>query len=229
MISRMVLLPLLLIFAGCSIPLFEHPLESPSTATVPAQLFGVYKQVRGPDTVVQYVHIGPAGDDVPAGVFRFVIISQPSDATTSLTTSRGYAIATRLGDYFVVQIPASSATSLSDGAGFDRDKWDESAILGYVLIRVKIKANRIEMSPIDYAFVATAIENGSLSGSVKIKVETHTVQVNIDGERRNETIHESKTESIRVTAAPDLLHAFIAENIDSALFLDRATTFKRSD
>lgn len=228
-ITPIIVLLFILISVGCTIPLFEHPLESPSSATVPTELFGVYKQVRGADTALQYLHIGPAGDDAPAGVFRLVTISQPRDPTGALTARRAYAIATRIGDYFVVQIPVDSLANLNGDPGLDHDKWDESAIMGYVFIRVRIKANRIEMSPIDDVFVATAIENGSLIGSVQTREELHTVQSSHDGERRNETIHEVKTEAIRVKAVPDLLRAFIAENIDSGLFLGRATTFKRND
>lgn len=59
MIGRFLFAALCLLSAGCTIPLFEHPLQSPATATVPTGLFGVYKQVGGPKNVAHHVHLGP--------------------------------------------------------------------------------------------------------------------------------------------------------------------------
>lgn len=223
MISRIVLLAICLLSTGCTIPLFEHPLESPDVATVPTQLFGVYKQVGGPDNVAHHVHVGPAGADVPAGVFRFISISQPRDTVTPLRATRGYGIATRMGDFFVLQMPVYSGMEL------DREKWDESAILGYVFARVRIETNCIEMSQVDDHFVASAIEKGKLCGSVERREKTHTVPMKDDGERGNTTIHESKTEAITVTANPASLRSFIQANMESGLFSDTVATYTRHD
>jgi len=229
MISRTVLLAICLLSTGCTIPLFKHPLESPDVATVPTQLFGVYKQVGGPDNLAHHVHVGPAGADAPAGVFRFVSISQPRDTVTPLKATQGYGIATRMGDVLVLQIPVYSSTDQSNGAQLDCEKWDESAILGYIFMRVRIEANRIEMSQVDDHFVASAIENGKLCGSVERREKTYTVQMKDDGERGNTTIHESKTEAVTVTETPGLLRPFIQANMESGLFSDTVTTFERND
>ena len=230
MIGRTVLAAICLFSTGCTIPLFEHPLESPSGATVPPGLFGAYKQVGGPENVAHYVHVGPAGAEAPAGVFRFVSVSQPLDEATPLKATRGYGIATAVGDFHVLQLPIYSGTGNSDVSQLERETWNDSAIIGYVFARAHIEAGRIEMSWIDGHFVEAAIENGNLCGTVDRTVKTHTVALpNEDGNGANTTIHEDETESITVTAEPCSLRSFVHANIESGLFSETVTTFTRND
>lgn len=232
MIGRIALAAICLLSTGCTIPLFEHPLESPHAATIPPQLYGSYKQVGGPDNVAHHVHVGPAGAEAPAGVFRFVSVSQPLDKTTPLKATRGYGIATRMGDFYVLQIPVYSGTGHGDCLPLDRaldnETWDESAILGYFFARVRIAADRIEMSYVNGHFVESAIEDAELCGSVERTEKTHTVPMK-DGEGANTTIHESNTEAIIVTADQCWLRAFVRANTESGLFSETLTTFTRND
>jgi hypothetical protein len=229
MIFRVVLAATCLLWTGCTIPLFEHPLESPDAATIPIQLFGVFKQVVGPEDGAHHVHVGPAGAEAPAGVFRFVSVSQPLDGETPLDTIRGYAIATRMDDHYVLQIPIFPGTDDSDSPQIDREKWDESAILGYLFARLRVEGDRIEMSAIDEHFVESAIEHGKLCGSVERREKTTSFRRhNDDGETVITTICESKTEAIQVTAGPCLLRAFVRSNIGSGLFSESITTFVRN-
>lgn len=234
MIGRIALAAICLLSTGCTIPLFEHPLESPHAATIPPRLCGTYKQVGGPDNVAHHVHVGPAGAEAPAGVFRFVSVSQPLDKATPLKATRGYGIATRMGDFYVLQIPVYSAAGHGDGLpldrAFDRETWDDSAILGYLFARVRVAADCIEMSYVNGHFVESAIEDGELCGNVERTVKTHTVALpNEDGEVTNTTVREDETEAITVTAEPCSLRSFVHANIESGLFSETVTTFTRND
>ena len=219
-----------LIFGGCTIPLFEHPLESPDAATVPHELFGVYKQIDGPDNVSHYVHVGPAGGETPAGMFRFLSISQPLDGLTPLKATQGFALATRVGEFHIMQIPVFSPIKRDSGPQIDRDSWDGSAVAGYIMMRLRVHANGIEMSYIDSLFMESAVENGSVRGTVERTETTHVITVpNDDGELVETVIPESKTDAITITADPHSLLSFVRKNIEEGLFSQSPIKFQRND
>lgn len=230
MIGHIVLAAICPLATGCTVPLFEHPLESPDAATIPPRLFGVYKQVDGPDNVAGYLHIGPAGAETPPGVFRFLSISQPLDETTPLKASRGFGIATRVGEYHVLQIPVHSGANCDDVPSLDYDAWDHSAVAGFIFARLDITDEHIKLSYIDSGFVESAIEDGRLHGTVERSEKIHTLSIaGADGERVNTTMVERKTEAILVTADSCTLRPFLLESIDSGMFSGPSVTFKRND
>ncbi len=219
-----------LVVGGCTIPLFEHPLETPDAATIPQELFGVYKQTAGPDNVSHHVHVGPAEGDAPAGVFRFRSISQAMDRSTPPKATRGFAIATRVGEFHIMQIPVFSPNKRDSEPQIDRDSWNESEIAGYIMMRLRVHRDGIEMSCVDSLFVESAIGDGNVAGTVERTETKHVTTVpNEDGELVATTISETKTDSIMVTANPHSLLSFVRKNVDAGLFSHSPTEFHRNN
>jgi len=230
MFCRLVPVAICIFAAGCTVALFEHPLESPDAAAIPPQLFGVYKQVDGPDNVKGYLHVGPAGPEAPAGVFRFLSISQPLDATTSLKVCRGFGMVTRVGEFYVLQLAVHSDGDRHEGCLLDFDVWDQSAVSGFFLARLRFSKKQVELTYIDSGFIEAAINDGRLPGTVKRSEKVHSVPMaGSDDEAANAVFVESRTEEILVTADSSTLRKFLLENIDKELFSDPSLTFKRHD
>jgi hypothetical protein len=70
---------------------------------------------------------------------------------------------------------------------------------------------------IDPAFLARAIENGEIQGSVKRSAVSHTAERESDG-ATTEVKTEPRVESLTVASGSKELRSFVEQNIDRGLF-----------
>ena len=206
-----------MLFSGCTVPQFEHTIETLEEATVPTELFGLYDAVNRPQLAVCTLLIEPADPGAPRGVVRVTMEDQTVE-DTSKRTSRGYCIATRFDRSYVVQIPIFTPDDKS-GAGpkLEREAWGDAKIAGYVFLCARLDSEELELAFIDSTFVERAIDQGKLRGSVKrTAAPDRAVQKKTDAVGK--VTPEAKAESITVTADSESLRLFFQEHLNRGLF-----------
>ena len=222
-IARALALSILsILFSGCTLTTFEHPIESPEEASVPTELFGLYHGVNAKDYAVCTLLVEPAGEGTPRGVFRYTMEEQPLN-NPEKRTSRGFCMATRFDGSYVIQVPLFDPEgNPADEPKIERDMWGNPKIFRYIFLRVRLDGDEIELALLDSTFVERAIDQGKVQGLVKrsgFVVPNRAAQKTTDSQPQ--ITPEPKVESITVTAESDALRTFIRENIDHGLFSEK--------
>jgi hypothetical protein len=211
-----------ILFSGCTLTTFEHPIESPEEGSVPTELFGLYHGVNAKDYAVCTLLVEPAGEGTPRGVFRYTMEEQPLN-NPEKRTSRGFCMATRFGSSYVIQVPIFDPEgNPADEPKIERDMWGNPKIFRYIFLRVRLDGDEMELALLDSTFVERAIDQGKVQGLVKrsgFVVPNRAAQRTTDSQP--EITPEPKVESITVTAESDALRTFIRENLDQGLFSEK--------
>lgn len=216
-LRKLVLACVCLCFSGCTIPEFEHPMESFDQATVPTEWFGLYSGVDCDHLKVCNLHIQSADKHAPKGIFQFVLEEKPLNHA-EMKVTKGYCIATPSGRSHVLQIPIFDPDSKQPENLFPSEViWGKTKIHGYLFILAQVESDEIKLAMVDGAFLARAIEKGELQGSVKRLAVSNTAERKSLG-ATTEVTTEQQVESIRVTAESQLLRSFVEQNIDRGLF-----------
>ncbi len=216
-LSKLVLACVCLCISGCTIPEFEHPIESFDKATVPAEWFGLYSGVDCDHLEVCNLHIQSADKDAPKGVFQFVLEEKPLNHA-EMKVTKGYCIATPFGRSHVLQIPIFEPDSKQQKIFFPSEVvWGKTKIDGYLFILAQVESDEIKLAMIDPAFLARAIENGEIQGSVKRSAVSNTAERESDG-ATTVVKTEPRVESLTVASGSKELRSFVEQNIDRGLF-----------
>ncbi len=209
-----------ILFSGCTLPTFEHPIESPDEAKVPTELFGLYHGLNAKDLAVCTLLVEQAGEGTPRGVFRYTMEEQSLNDPEK-RTSRGFCMATRFDGWYVIQVPIFDPEgNPADEPKIERDMWGNPKLLRYIFLRVRIDADELELALLDSTFVERAIDQGKVKGLVKRPVVPKRVAPKTT-DSQLEITPEPKAKSITVTAESDALRTFIRENLDQGLFSEK--------
>jgi hypothetical protein len=208
-----------ILFSGCTLTTFEHPIESLDEANVPTELFGLYHGVSAKAYAVCTLLVEPAGEGTPRGLFRYTMEEQPLNVPEK-QTRRGFCMATRFESSYVIQVPIFNPEgNAADKPTIEREMWGNPKILQYIFLRVRLEADEMELALLDSTFVERAIDQGKVQGLVKrsASVVPNRVEKKTT-DSQPEITPEPKVESITVTAESDALRTFIRENLDQGLF-----------
>lgn len=195
--------------SGCTIPVVKNPLVKPADAHAVASLYGVYRSNDCPTNLVHWVHVGPAGSEFPAGFVRIVSIGQPRDAKTALDEPDTYiGFLAPVGKYHVLHLPfpkKAQDDKANPGISWDR-KWDEDEVEGYLVLRLLLGDDGVEMAALDGRFVRDEIGAKKLTGEAK---EEH---------RERNGVVEIKEGPVTITAGTAELREYFARHVDGKLF-----------
>lgn len=213
---------LVLVCSGCTIPLVKHPLVNPAEAKAEASLYGVYRTEDCPDNIVHWVHVGPAGGDFPAGFVRIISVSQPKerqpkDAKTALDWTTYIGFVERVGKYHVLHLPLPRKAKGDEEkrrSWWDQ-KWDENEVGAYMVLRLSVGDDVVEMAVLDGEFVKDEIKAKKLTGEVDEKRREHDGAV------------VAEDGAVTITAGTAELREYFARQIEGKLFIERQWKFTR--
>lgn len=155
--------------AGCDVVTFEHPLVKPSEAKLHRELYGSYHWAD--EHTTHFMHVGSAGKEFPTGFMRAVFISLPKEWSEPISTSDEVVFfAEKVGDYYVLQMPASALrTEKKKDTKTDWHKeWEAAKTGGYLAhIRIKKTDDGLELAPIDPKFIEQQITEKKLPGTIE--------------------------------------------------------------
>ncbi|MEX0717640.1 MAG: hypothetical protein WD066_13690 [Planctomycetaceae bacterium] len=203
----------LLACSGCTIPTVENPLVAPADAKPLPSLHGVYRSTDCPDNLVNYAHIGPAGDGYPASFLRIVVVSQPKDQT-ALGFSSYIGFVEPIGKHHVLHIPWSKTEVPDEQRTNWNQNWEDDQVAGYMVMRLSVAPDDVEMSDLNDDFVEQQIAAKKIDGRVTRKA----------GERDDA---EPGNKTITITADTDDLRKFFTRHIDGELFNESRWKFTR--
>jgi len=157
--SMLVVLPLLLLTA-CDDT--KTPLSDPAQSKCDASLFGLWRE-KNNDGDVHYYHVGPAGEPLPAGVMRFVLVKQSDGTLPAPEEYLGFASVVSGQRYLNV-------VNDDDGQLTRRIKekgWQPEAVGGYTLLRYRVEGDKLTVWLVDEAAKEKAIKQGKLKGTAR--------------------------------------------------------------
>lgn len=163
-----------LLLAGC-IPDAENPLTAPDKASLDHSLLGTWGWQE--DDESGFIHIGL---DERSRRLRVVMVDFDKEREIEISAFIGH-------------------TSSLDGKKYLNLKWDHPAqadIAGYIIVKYRVNSTSLGIALMDGNVVETAIESGSLDGSLEKGKASY---------------------QLHITAGQNRLRAFVVEN-DKALF-----------
>ena len=207
----------MVLFSGCTIPLFQHPLVAPSEAKKVDSIYGVYWTQTG-SKAKSYEKVESAGANYPPGFIRFFSPNQNDATDDRQSPSAMIGFLEPVGDYYILNVPLTG-TGNGEGHGWQdaiKESWDESKVVGYLLFRLKVTKNTLELALLEPEAIEECIKSKKLDGSIK---------------QNNKLLDDGTTEvgpkEIIVTSKPDKLRKFFLESIEGAIFSKNNGAFQR--
>lgn len=205
----------ILAFSGCTIPTLTNPLITPSDAKAFPKLHGVYRTTDCPDNTIHYAHVGSAGDDYPHGFLRILSVGQPKDSKTALDSAGYIAFVEQIAQYHLLHIPLPRTLKLQEQHAIWNQKWDANDVGGYIVVRLRVSPDGVEMSDLNDDFIAEQIAGKNINGRVNQEV------IERDG------VTEVGKKTITITAESRELREFFTRHIDGKLFNKPYCKFNR--
>ncbi len=209
----LLLTALSLFCSGCTIPVSENPLVNPAEAKPDTSLYGTFRAIDETNEQVGYMHIGPAGENFPAGFMRILLVSQ----NEVLESEHLLGFVEKIGRYHVLHIPEIKVQEImtSQRTAWDLE-WDIHQVEGYLLVRLLVTDDNIELTFIENDFLIEQIEAQKLSGQIQ-----REEQKLMYGLVKHEKV------SITITADSDDLREFFSQHIDGKLLSEQVMKFMR--
>ena len=209
---------LLLLCVGCKIPTTKNPLVEPSEAKPFSGLYGAFRSTDRTDDDLQYVHMGPAGNGYPAGFLQIISVSHSndskssdsklSDSKSSLVFEKYVGFVYPMGRYAVLHIPLPKTKKEANKPAFWDREWDQEQVGGYMIMRLLVSPDSIEMCSLNEEFVMEKILSKKLAGRVD------------QGAGEREPATTVKIQTVTITADADALRQFFTKYMDDKLFDD---------
>jgi len=211
-------LTLLLMGSGCTPIVCEHPIVNPAEAKPCPELYGAYRfesarEEQKEDREFWLWHLGPAGENFPAGFLRLISLEFKDGLPHS---SNGVLFAEKVGDAYIVHSAETGTAEqelISEASAWKpwserwdtwKNGWDPDRVKFYHLMRFTLKKGNLHWGIMNTDFVISEIEAGRLSGEVT----------------RSDDEENPQTTSVRITAETSELRAFVERHIAGNLFED---------
>ena len=229
------------LFCGCvdledlDFPSFANPTVEPEKAKTQKALYGSYNLVAEGSSGTIMCHVGKAGDGFPAGFLRTALVFIDADGTMDVDDSGEFFFATKIDDFYVLNIPNPKETDEEIDEDFDDDlysiddlysmeeplekvvEWKPENYEGYTLYVLKPTQEGFNLYSWDEQKLKAEIKAGRLSGDYMTKEEKNEYRKKEKLAKKEGKELEDTWRSFTIKASPRELRAFVEKHLEDVL------------
>ena len=210
-------------------PSFASPTVEPEKAKTQKALYGSYALQFEDSSGTMMCHVGKAGNGFPAGFLRTALVCISADGTMDVDDSGEFFFATKIDDFYVLNIPNPKETDEEIDEDFDDDlysieeplekvvEWKPENYEGYTLYILKPTQRGFSLYSWDEQKLKAEIKAGRLSGDYMTKEERNEYRKKEKLAKKEGKELEDTWRSFTIKASPRELRAFIEKHLEDVL------------